>query len=183
MQVDFIQNSNNANQYYVRKDGSHVLTAAFNKKNGSKELYNRNDTLVAEGFPYSLKKFQFIPYYVINLYRDENITILIRHKTWLQSILHFEYKSSYYQTLCHFGYKYSIFKDNEQIGYYQTGGDGILSGNMRLILNHDADHEMMCMLCLRLYSNFHGESAEEKPAYKVTIGSKRFDRNWKPTWK
>jgi hypothetical protein len=181
MQIDFILNIEDPNQYYVRKDYEHILTARYDKKSGAKTLYNMSNAVVGHVIPYYTKKLQLTPFGLVQLSGKEIVEILVRVTSSFYQSFTFDYNNSNYTIIRHFGCRFSFFENENQVAYYQTCGSNILSGNLRLVANDNINVALFCLVSLYLYSDFTSETTSSNASFYLGLQKRKFDKKWRPS--
>ena len=111
--------------------------------------------------------------FTIKLHK-ENADIRVHFKMLMLTHYYFEYKKDIYKGIFHFGTRISIFKNEQQIGYYNTS-------RMKLTVNKDENVPLLLLFCLHIYSDFRGEDTDGgNPVFNIVLPLKRFNKNWKP---
>lgn len=181
MQIDFINNLNNRQHYFISMNNKVILNAYFDKGRTLKEIYTNDNLKVSQGFPYISHSLQLTPHYLIQTFdQKRNLEILIRRKSSLLGTCVFSVENTFYLIARHFGHKFSIFKNEKQIAYYQTAGIDLGSNHMRLIANNDINIPLFCSIALYLYSDFGNEYPDTNAPFYFGFQAKRFNKGWKP---
>ena len=162
-------------KYEILEDEKIKYTCVYDEKMFTKNLYNEHAELVATGSFNIINRMiplRLLPF-TIKLHK-ENANIRVRFKMLMLTHYYFEYNNDIYKGVFHFGTKISIFKNEKQIGYYNTH-------RMKLIINKDENFSLILLFCLHMYSDFRGEDADGgNPAFNIVFPLKRFNTNWKP---
>ncbi|HTE00815.1 MAG TPA: hypothetical protein VK668_16095 [Mucilaginibacter sp.] len=91
-----------------------------------------------------------------------------------------------YEINGHRGRKHSVFKNGTQVAWWDKDAVSWFEGdNYAIIADDDADREMLIAFCLLLdnyASNDHNETVTIDFG-NIGFGSKKFDANWRPSYK
>jgi len=190
MELLFKKDNENHNKYNIEKNGEIIYYTIYNHNNETKELYDTTGKNKGKGYYDPSKTHRFlkvlIPYIVeipISHRSGVGIEQIVIHYKFMPCIYYFNYNNSTYKAVIHIGFKVSIFQDDIQIAYYiKEGVFDDYKWDMKLVLNHNAPVELLCLFAIYLHSNFKNEDSSEggNPSFTLAFQESRFNSKWKP---